>query len=306
MNKPDQASGYSKEVTENCERVLVTLLRGLGPWKDSICLVGGLTPRYLTKTGSSQVQSHHVGTVDVDIVVELQMLTDTEAYHSLEKNFKKLGFERGENDEGKTVSWRWKKQVEKGATIILELLADNPELSGGEVRPLPTKGNISALNIPHASMVFGLHEAKEITAELLGGNGVTTETVRYADIVSFTCLKAFAFNDRYERKDAYDLVYCLENHEGGWKAAIKAFRHALKGEHKEVIEPALEILKKRFADDGVTDGYRKDGPAAVAIFEMGEDAETKDGRILRQRQVSDLVMDLLKQIGDGNYCQSAG
>ena len=49
MNKPRNADGYKNEVTENCERVLVTLLRGLGPWKDSIYLIGGLTPRYLIK-----------------------------------------------------------------------------------------------------------------------------------------------------------------------------------------------------------------------------------------------------------------
>jgi len=35
MAKPTSASGYDKQVTENCERVLVTLLRGLDPWKES-------------------------------------------------------------------------------------------------------------------------------------------------------------------------------------------------------------------------------------------------------------------------------
>ena len=33
MNNSGQATDYENEVTENCERVLVTLLRGLGPWK---------------------------------------------------------------------------------------------------------------------------------------------------------------------------------------------------------------------------------------------------------------------------------
>src|SRR3546814_9274350 len=51
--------------------------------------------------------------------------------------------------------------------------------------------SVSALNIPHASMVFDLHVKTELTAELLDGEGLATETVRYANIVSFTCLKAF-------------------------------------------------------------------------------------------------------------------
>jgi hypothetical protein len=48
----------------------------------------------------------------------------------------------------------------------LELVADNPELSGGKVEELPTERGISALNIRHSSMVFDHHEVEEIRAEL--------------------------------------------------------------------------------------------------------------------------------------------
>lgn len=37
--------------------------------------------------------------------------------------------------------------------IILELFADDPDASGGKVKP--TDDNISALNIPHSSKAFG-------------------------------------------------------------------------------------------------------------------------------------------------------
>jgi hypothetical protein len=47
MVKPSHFGGYSDAYTVDCERVLVMLLRGLGPWKESVFLVGGLTPRYL-------------------------------------------------------------------------------------------------------------------------------------------------------------------------------------------------------------------------------------------------------------------
>lgn len=36
MPKPKTFDGYDEEYTLDCERVLVTLLRGLGPWKDSV------------------------------------------------------------------------------------------------------------------------------------------------------------------------------------------------------------------------------------------------------------------------------
>jgi len=65
---------------------------------------------------------------------------------------------------------------------------------------MPTEGNVTAINVPHASMVFDLHDRVEITAELLNGGGRATEVVRFADIVSFTCLKVFAFDQRAEPK----------------------------------------------------------------------------------------------------------
>lgn len=259
MPKPNTFDGYEEGYTLDCERVLVTLLRGLGPWKDSVYLIGGLTPRYLVDASGEGVPPH-AGTQDVDIVIDLQILADIEAYHTLEENLKKMDFERAENEDGKKLSWRWKTKTEDDVTVILELISESAELGGGKVQALPTEKTISALNVPHASMVFDLHEIKEIQAELLGGNGVATEEVRFANLVSFTCLKAFAFDHRNERKDAHDLIYCLEHAPGGVTAAKEQFRKELDGKHAETVRSALDILRKRFASEEKVEGYQKDGP----------------------------------------------
>lgn len=295
MPKLGTKDEHDPKVTQDCERVLVTLVRGLGPWKESIYLVGGLTPRYLVK-GKPPNVPEHAGTTDVDVVVELQVLAATDAYKTLEENFKKMGFERGENADGKKQTWRWQttEKTESGARIVVELLADDPEKSGGKVAPLPTDGNVSALNIPHASMVFDHHEIMEVTAELLGERGKATEKIRHADIVSFTCLKALALDQRYERKDAHDLLYCLEHREGGPEAAGKAMLEARQGKHAAIIDKVRAILATRFTDDEKGEGYRKDGPVAVAQFELGTDDALREARLLRQRNVTDLVTRFLK------------
>lgn len=297
MMKPATFEGYTDEYTVDCERVLVTLLRGLGPWKDSVYLVGGLTPRYLVPACPPAVPAH-AGTLDVDVVIDLQMLVDTEAYHTLEQNLRKMRFERAENDEGQRLSWRWQTRTEQGALMVLELLADAPEMVGGRVQPLPIEGTISALNIPHSSIVFDLYQVAEIHVELLDGNGVATEQVKHANLVSFTCLKALAFDQRFERKDAHDLVYCIEHAPEGLEAVSKAFRRALGCRHGEVIERSLAILRKRFAQSGEIEGYRKDGPVSVAKFELGEgeEPEQREARLLRQRQVSSIVEQLLARV----------
>ncbi len=298
MVKPATLDGYSDQYTIDCERVLVTLLRGLGPWKDSVYLVGGLTPRYLVAARPPEVPAH-AGTLDVDIVIDLQILTDIEAYHTLEDNFKKMGFERAENEKQQKLSWRWQTRTEHGALMVLELLAYAPELAGGKVQPLPTEGTISALNIPHSSIVFDMFQITEIQRELLGRNGVATEKIRHANLVSFTCLKSFAFDQRFERKDAHDLVYCIEHAPEGIEAVAEAFRNERSGKHGAVIETCLTILRSRFAGDDKTEGYRKDGPVAVAKFELGEGDEQyqREARTLRQRQASNVIEQLLKRIG---------
>jgi hypothetical protein len=295
--KPKTIGGYEAAVTDACERVLVTLLRGLGPYKDSVFLVGGLAPRYLIASRPPDVPPH-AGTGDVDVVVDIGILTDTAAYRTLEENLHAMNFSRATNQAGEKVSWRWQARVDGGATMILEFLAEHPELGGGRVKELPTEGNVSALNIPHASMVFDLHDTVELTAELLDEGGIATETVRYANVVSFTCLKAFAFDQRNERKDAHDLVYVLEHYPGGMDALHSAFAEALDGKHGDATQEALRRLDQRFRDPDPDRSFRRDGAVAVARFEdgdieVGDDEELRNLRTLRQRRAADFMAQFL-------------
>ena len=127
------------------------------------------------------------GTLDVDIVVDLQILADTAGYRTLEQILRAMGFERSRNERGQRLAWRWQTHTEGGALVVVELLTDAPEIAGGKVEPLPAEGNISALNIPHSSIVLEMHQVAEIRAEVLGGVGHAVEVVRHADLVSFTC-----------------------------------------------------------------------------------------------------------------------
>lgn len=72
-------------------------MRGLGPWKEAIYLIGGLTPRYLVKSRPPAVPPH-AGTSDVDVVIDLRILATVDAYRSLEDNLKRMGFELSENE----------------------------------------------------------------------------------------------------------------------------------------------------------------------------------------------------------------
>ena len=66
-----------------------------------------------------------------------------------------------------------------------------------------------------------------------------------------------------------------------------------------MVREGLDILRRRFAYDEATEGYRKDGPVSVAKFELGEadEPEQREARALRQREVSDLIDQLLARLG---------
>lgn len=64
-----------------------------------------------------------------------------------------------------------------------------------------------------------------------------------------------------------------------------------------MVKNALDILRARSAQVGVIEGYRKDGPVAVARFELGEGDGQREARALRQREASDVIERLLARTG---------
>lgn len=56
------------------------------------------------------------------IVIDLQILGDTDAYHTLEDSLRKLGFERATNKNSQKLSCCWRTRTVYRALMVLELL----------------------------------------------------------------------------------------------------------------------------------------------------------------------------------------
>ncbi len=289
--KPKHHGGYTALHADLCERALVTLLRGLGPWKQGIYLAGGLVPRYLIRRDPEDIHTPlHAGTTDVDLVLDLDVLATVEAYRRLEQNLKALGFERGTSDQGQAQHFSWRKPVGGGVTVVVDLLCDAAPEEGGRVVELAGERRLSALKIPGAHLVGRDYVEVELSAELLDERGVATETVRVAGVVPFLALKALAYEDRFEEKDAYDLVYMLMHYRGGPPDIAAAFADRLvRWPDEPLLGRALQILRARFASDERADGARKDGPISYARFLADPGRRDLDAR---HRQDANAVMEL--------------
>lgn len=270
MFKPQDHLGYKPEQTATCEQLLVTLIRGIGPWRNSVTVVGGLVPSLLIPG------EEHVGTTDVDLVVDLEEIAETDAYRTLEQNLKKLGLERGKNEDGKAQHFRWTRTKDGAATTVELLCPASADEEAGKVRSLKEGGErgLSAIGIPGAHLVFNDFEEVEITTELLDGRGTATVLVRVVGVVAYVVLKSLAYESRWEPKDAYDLVFTLLNHADGPQEIGRRFAARMAASPAESLyQKAIGILKSRFMSDDKVRGTDKDGPVSYANFVAPNDLE---------------------------------
>lgn len=284
--KYNKAALYSNEVTLACEVTLGLLLEAFGSFKESLRLIGGLVPRYL-----APAEPAHIGTTDVDIVLDVQVLMAGEDYSSLRDQLKKAGFRRLEKD-GKASSWQWQLVV-NGVPVVVEFLVntDNPNEKG----LVPLDGEeISACRIPYAGMTKDWFVTHTVRFQRPDGAGISTETIRHADAAAFVALKALAMKHRHEPKDVADLVHVLRNYDGAPTSIAEQYAARLTaGEYAEPLQLALATLEEKFCTDQYTDGYLKDGPGRYAQFYETTDEET---RTLELRQVSGLVTEFVQLV----------
>ncbi|MBA9902471.1 MULTISPECIES: hypothetical protein [Burkholderia] len=289
--KPANAIGYDADVTAACERTLLTLLGAFGSLKNTLRLVGGLVPRYLTPEAPPDVPAH-AGTSDVDVVLNIQVIAQGDGYAALADQLAARRFERHVNPEnGKPSSWRWQRRVNEHMFVLVEFLRDAGDAQPG--KPVNVDGErVSALAVKYAGIVHEWFQEREITGKLLDGGGISTELVRFADVPAFVILKALALDDRMENKDAADLIHVLRYAGKIDEVAEQFVQRALSQTHPGAIEAGLSALHRRFCDDEHGEGYEKVGSVGYAKFHYQAD---DDALVRDQRFASGLVQALLDE-----------
>lgn len=272
-------SDYTFAATERCERVLVTVLGNIGPWRDCIFLAGGLAPRYLVGELPEGARPH-VGTTDVDLVIALSVTGgDVEAYKTLEGNLKSAGFKQDSE-----ASFRWKRGVD-GVTVLVEFLCETDQVAEGRIfKPKQGLGsNLSAFNVSGAHLAARDFLEIEVEAERLDGGGRSKVAVRVANLLPYIVLKVNALQDRHEPKDAYDLIFCLRNYRDEPETTGRELSRSPVAGDAQVTD-ALKLLEERFRT------IENDGPMAYAAFlseeEEEEEAEEAERDTLRREAVA--------------------
>ena len=165
--------------------------------------------------------------------------------------------------------------------MLVEFLCETEEAEPGEIFKPKGEGvgsRLGAFNVRGAHLVREDFIEYEIEGERLDDGGQSRVTVRVTNVLPYTLLKIFAFQQRHENKDAYDLVFTLLNYEGGPGAAGRAAAASpIVG--RDQVKEALSLLAERFRDAS------QDGRSAYALFLADPDDEEARAR-LRQEAVA--------------------
>ncbi len=278
--KPRHRSGYSREETEQVEAALLTVAITLGALMDRICIVGGLVPSLLIDHDigpDPETEAGHPGTNDLDVALAIALLDD-EQYAELGERLRQEGFGPDKNSKGNPTPQRWKLGSLK---VTIDFLL--PPLPGidNDRRMQPLEGDLSAIITPGLQLAQNEREDVLLDGHTLKGERVK-RVIPVCGPATFVVLKALAFHDRGEPKDAFDLIYVLRR----WPSGIADIVERL-GRHAETdLGIVAEALGRLGSDFASSDSH---GPLRAAEFDGEPGGDLDAGAADAHGYVDDLL-----------------
>lgn len=277
--KPRHRSGYGAEEFAQVRAACLTVAVTLGAYLDDVCIVGGLVPALLIDTVRADTEDErHPGTNDLDIGLALALL-DNERYAEISARLRAEGFEPDTNDRGNPTVQRWRLgDLQVTVDFLMPPALDqDPTMRVQNLQP-----DFGALVTPGLELAFDERVEVELNGHTLKGERAR-RTVPVCGPAAFIVLKALAFGDRAEPKDAYDLVYVIRHSPGRGGAAIAERLASHAERHAVIVTRALELLQRDFdAPDGI-------GARRAAEFTIANSTELDDAAADAHGFVDDLL-----------------
>ena len=237
---------YSEGQKQAAHRVLVELVNLFNEYRDDIRIVGGWVPDLMFP------EQDHVGSVDVDILINHLKLNDS-GYQTMSKILLKNGY--AEHPEKyfsfvKTVDVDGKKY-----DVDVDILAG---LYGGTApkrRSQHVQG-IKALKATGGNFAFEFPPQQiKIEAERIDG-AIDSAVINVVAVVPYIIMKTAAMG-RGKAKDAYDIYFVIKHYTGGVEALAKEFGPVRN-------RPMIKEMKEKLSDKFASENHA--GPKDVSDF----------------------------------------
>ncbi len=255
VSKPASGDGYASGQLARVRQTFLYIATKLGDLLDEIVVVGGLVPYLLVDQDNlPSGMEPHAGTMDLDMGLGLAIL-DEQRYRDVSARLRDVGFKPDVNAQGNWTPQRWTTASPQPVTVDF-LISPNYE-TDQENRILHIESDLAAIVTPGLELAFRDRSWMELSGVVPSGAWATRK-VPVCGPGAFTVLKALAFGNRAENKDAYDLSYVWN---GIGVADIAGSLASLQPDTN--VDRALHVLERDFVNH---DGP---GPVGTAHFITG-------------------------------------
>lgn len=266
--KPSTAKEYSSEQAERVRATCLYVATKLGDYMENIVIVGGLVPSLLIDQDSMPEGSdRHVGTLDLDIGLALAIF-DNSRYQGITERLRGAEFTQDVNEQGNPTRQRWKVEKPEKVTVDFLIPPSRDNDIGGIIRDI--EQDFAAVITPGLRLAF-IDRCKISLSGITILGETATRDIWVCGPGAFVVLKALAFRQRGENKDAYDLYYHIRNFGDGVHEVAEALKPLLT---EREAKKAIEILRQDFTThNGI-------GPVRVARFMTGSGDDTVQADVL--------------------------
>jgi hypothetical protein len=251
---PSRAADYDDRGVRAMHAVLIELGQILGPYRDSIVVVGGAVPYLMLRDASPA----HIGTLDIDLDLDPNRLAEG-AYAELVETLERVGYERN-IDPLKPFQLRRTVTPLDGGTpipVLLDLLMPRHVKTRPNRPPLIAGLRVQGADGGEVALISNVRLA--IEGVMPDGRPNRIELL-VATISALLVMKGYALDGRDKAKDAYDIYFCIRSFPGGPQALSAESAPLLTS---RIAREGFEKIASKFRSD---DDY---GPHTVNRF-LGE------------------------------------
>ncbi|MFX0171138.1 MAG: nucleotidyl transferase AbiEii/AbiGii toxin family protein, partial [Candidatus Hodarchaeota archaeon] len=202
---------YDNEITTISLSLLLELMMVLKGYSNDMVLVGGWVPFFLLKKHNTDPSFQHVGSVDIDLVLDPELITQGR-YDSIVEILIKNGYSPRKDRLGNIIEFSFEKTIQD-RTIHVDFLStiypDRPERRHRIVQP-----DLQARTLKGARIVLTHFYLDKIDGTLPNKAEVEVEC-KIANLVGSLVTKAIAIGDRTDPKDYYDIYSLISYYKNG-------------------------------------------------------------------------------------------
>ena len=262
ITKPSTSAGYGIEQLGFVRRTCLYIATRLGDLLDEMVVVGGLVPYLLVDQDNlPSGLEPHVGTMDLDMGLALAIL-NCERYRELGRRLRDAGFEPEVNDQGNRRLQTWTAGAPHPVTVDFLIPPIEMNSRGGTLRHF--ESDLAAIVTPGLELAFEDRRWIELSGRMPSG-AWTNREIPVCGPGAFTVLKALAFGNRAENKDAYDLFYVWSG------VGVPDVAGSLTSlQPNSYIDDALSVIQRDFDHH---DGLGPVGTARFITHELDENVQ---------------------------------